>query len=44
VIQAQISKIMDGVDLLADDLGLPHTERTFNEQRDFLADIEDHED
>lgn len=39
VVQSQISKIMDGVDLLAGDLGLPSTLRTFNEQRDFLADL-----
>jgi Nucleotidyl transferase AbiEii toxin, Type IV TA system len=37
--QPQLSQIMDGVDLLAGDLGLPRTLRTFNEQRDFLADI-----
>jgi hypothetical protein len=37
--QSQISKIMDGVDLLAEDLGLTMTLRTFNEQRDFLADL-----
>ncbi len=37
--QPQLSKIMDGIDLLANDLGLPSTLRTFNEQRDFLADI-----
>jgi hypothetical protein len=39
VVQPQISKIMDGIDLLAGDLGLPTTLRTFNEQHDFLADI-----
>lgn len=39
VVQSQISKIIDGVDLLANDLGLPSTPRAFNEQRDFLADI-----
>jgi Nucleotidyl transferase AbiEii toxin, Type IV TA system len=38
-VQFQISKIMDGVDLLANDLGLSSTLRTFNEQRDFLADL-----
>lgn len=38
-VQAQISKIMDGVDLLAEDLGLTSALRTFNEQRDFLADL-----
>lgn len=38
-VQSQVSKIMDGVDLLAKDLALPITERTFNEQRDFLTDI-----
>jgi hypothetical protein len=27
------------VDLLAEDLGLTKTLRTFNEQRDFLADL-----
>jgi hypothetical protein len=37
--QSQVSKIMDGVDLLANDLELPSTQRTFNEQRDFLADL-----
>jgi Nucleotidyl transferase AbiEii toxin, Type IV TA system len=37
--QPQLSKIMDGIDLLANDLDLPSTLRTFNEQRDFLADI-----
>lgn len=39
LMQAQISKIMDGIDLLAGDLGLSTTVRTFNEQHDFLADI-----
>jgi hypothetical protein len=39
VVQPQISKIMDGIDLLAGDLGLPTTLRTFNEQHDFLADL-----
>jgi len=32
----QIPKIMDGVDLLADDLGLPHTQRIFREQHDIF--------
>jgi Nucleotidyl transferase AbiEii toxin, Type IV TA system len=39
VVQPQISKIMDGIDLLAGDLDLPTTLRTFNEQHDFLADL-----
>lgn len=41
--QSQVPKIIDGVDLLACDLGLAKMSRTFKEQRDFWADIEDRE-
>jgi Nucleotidyl transferase AbiEii toxin, Type IV TA system len=34
---AQIPKIMDGIDLLAQDLGLPYTNRFFKERYDFSA-------
>jgi Nucleotidyl transferase AbiEii toxin, Type IV TA system len=37
---SQIPKIMDGVDLLAEDLGLARTQRTFKEQHDILAELE----
>jgi len=33
----QIPKIMDGVDLLANDLGLALTDRTFKEQHEIFA-------
>lgn len=36
----QIPKIIDGIDLLAEDFGLSHTSRTFQEQHDILADLE----
>ena len=32
----QIPKIIDGIDLLANDFGLNTTERTFNEQHDIF--------
>lgn len=38
--KAQISKIIDGVDLLSIDLGLSHTSRVFREQHDIFADLE----
>ncbi|MEH2056310.1 MAG: hypothetical protein V7K97_09135 [Nostoc sp.] len=38
--QAQIPKIIDGIDLLSTDLGLSHTPRAFREQHDILADLE----
>ncbi|WP_334769763.1 hypothetical protein [Nostoc sp.] len=38
--QAQIPKIIDGIDLLSRDLGLSHTPRTFREQHDIFADLE----
>ena len=38
--QAQIPKIIDGIDLLSTDLGLSHTPRVFREQHDILADLE----
>jgi Nucleotidyl transferase AbiEii toxin, Type IV TA system len=44
VVQSQVSRIMDGIDLLAGDLNLPTTSRTFNEQHDFLADLENDKD
>lgn len=37
---SQISKIIDGVDLLANDLGLNITPRIFKEQHDILADFD----
>lgn len=37
--KAQIPKIIDGIDLLAEDLGLSHTERLFQEQHDIFADL-----
>lgn len=38
--QAQIPKIIDGIDLLAIDLGLSYTSRVFQEQHDIFADLE----
>jgi hypothetical protein len=38
--QAQIPKIIDGIDLLSTDLGLSHTPRVFREQHDIFADLE----
>jgi hypothetical protein len=38
--EAQIPRIIDGIDLLASDLGLTLTERVFKEQQDFLFDVE----
>ena len=38
--QAQIPKIIDGIDLLSTDLGLSHTPRAFREQHDIFADLE----
>jgi hypothetical protein len=34
--ESQISRIIDGVDLLASDLGLSLTQRLFKEQQDFF--------
>ncbi|MDF5732944.1 MAG: nucleotidyl transferase AbiEii/AbiGii toxin family protein [Rhizonema sp. PD38] len=42
--QAQIPKIIDGIDLLSTDLGLSHTPRVFQEQHDIFADLEIQED
>lgn len=42
--QAQIPKIIDGIDLLSTDLGLSHTPRVFKEQHDIFADLETQED
>ncbi|MCC5611069.1 nucleotidyl transferase AbiEii/AbiGii toxin family protein [Nostoc sp. CHAB 5834] len=39
--QAQIPKIIDGIDLLSTDLGLSHTPRVFREQHDILADLQE---
>lgn len=39
--EAQIPRIIDGVDLLASDLGLTLTERVFKEQQDFCFDLEE---
>jgi hypothetical protein len=38
--EAQIPRIIDGVDLLASDLGLSLTQRLFKEQQDFFFDVE----
>lgn len=38
--QAQIPKIIDGIDLLSTDLGLSYTSRVFREQHDIFADLE----
>lgn len=38
---AQIPRIIDGIDLLASDLGLTHTERVFKEQQDFFINVEE---
>jgi len=38
--QAQIRKIIDGIDLLSTDLGLSTTPRAFREQHDIFADLE----
>ncbi len=38
--EAQIPKIIDGVDLLSTDLGLSHTSRVFREQHDIFSDLE----
>ncbi|QMS87158.1 nucleotidyl transferase AbiEii/AbiGii toxin family protein [Nostoc edaphicum CCNP1411] len=38
--QAQIPKIIDGIDLLSTDLGLSHTPRVFREEHDIFADLE----
>ena len=38
--KAQIPKIIDGIDLLAEDLGLSHTLRLFQEQHDIFEDLE----
>lgn len=38
--KAQIPKIIDGIDLLAEDLGLSHTLRLFQEQHDIFKDLE----
>jgi Nucleotidyl transferase AbiEii toxin, Type IV TA system len=40
---SQIPKIIDGVDLLAEDVGLARTQRTFKEQHDVFAELEDPE-
>ncbi|WP_225893932.1 hypothetical protein [Atlanticothrix silvestris] len=37
--KSQISKIIDGVDLLSLDLGLSYTARVFREQHDIFADL-----
>ena len=38
--QDELPKILDGIDLLAEDNGLLHTERLFREQHDIFADLE----
>lgn len=38
---AKIPMIIDGIDLLAEDLGLTNTERTFKEQHDILGNLPD---
>jgi hypothetical protein len=38
--EAQIPRIIDGIDFLASDLGLSSTERIFKEQHDILVDVE----
>lgn len=38
--EVQIPRVIDGVDLLASDLGLTLTERVFKEQQDFFFDVE----
>jgi len=42
--KAQIPKIIDGIDLLAQDLDLSHTQRLFLEQHDIFADLEAQEE
>jgi hypothetical protein len=39
--EAQIPRIIDGVDLLGSDLGLTPTERVFKEQQDFFINVEE---
>ncbi|MEA5599251.1 nucleotidyl transferase AbiEii/AbiGii toxin family protein [Rivularia sp. UHCC 0363] len=39
--KAQIPKIIDGIDLLSQDLGLPNIQRTFQEQHDIFDDLFD---
>ncbi|MEC4812700.1 MAG: nucleotidyl transferase AbiEii/AbiGii toxin family protein [Scytonema sp. PMC 1069.18] len=42
--ESQISKIIDGIDLLSMDLGLSQTQRVFREQYDIFTDLEKQED
>lgn len=38
--ESQIPKVLDGIDLLAEDMGLSPTSRTFPEQHDILAELD----